>query len=496
MKKTTIALSMKRLLKVLALSAVLTCALASTAFADTVVMYLKCPDGVTTEECIYKDANGETIGIKAKEGDVRPFSAPYAMYPDEGDGDGGCNFDWVPPWDDPQRLDTLFAKREGYPDLATLNPTTRTFKGCKDYLYGFSVTPNGAVGATPYDMVETFNNTGGSFDLPTLWVEIENVPPTAGDDYVDVDEDSQENHLSLYGNDTDPGGSYELKSYTDPPHGTVKPWSYTGVDLEYTPDPDFSGTDSFTYTIQDPSGATDTATVNIRVFQVNDAPSAEDDSYVMGKYGVGLRDLAPGVLGNDSDAESDPLTAVKLSDPSHGTVTLQPNGEFYYALKGSFVGTDSFTYKANDGKGDGNTATVTIKIDSPYTFGTQSVTPTEGATEVARDTGPAATFSQEMDPETLTASTVTLHELTRKKVKKRWRWTWVPVSARVSYDEETQTATLDPYPSDPSALLPAGKKYMATVTTGAKDAAGETFDQDPTKAGAQPKVWTFTTGGS
>jgi VCBS repeat-containing protein len=71
---------------------------------------------------------------------------------------------------------------------------------------------------------------------------------------------------------------------------------------------------------------------------------------------------APGVLGNDSDADSEPLTAVLGSGPSHGTLVLNADGSFTYAPAPDFHGTDTFTYKANDGITDSNVTTVTITV--------------------------------------------------------------------------------------------------------------------------------------
>ena len=58
---------------------------------------------------------------------------------------------------------------------------------------------------------------------------------------------------------------------------------------------------------------------------------------------------AAGVLGNDADPDGDPLTAVLVSGPSHGTLTLNANGSFTYTPNANFNGTDSFTYRASDG---------------------------------------------------------------------------------------------------------------------------------------------------
>ena len=58
---------------------------------------------------------------------------------------------------------------------------------------------------------------------------------------------------------------------------------------------------------------------------------------------------APGVLGNDTDADGDTLTAALVGAPQHGTLTLNPNGSFTYTPASNFTGTDTFTYRASDG---------------------------------------------------------------------------------------------------------------------------------------------------
>lgn len=68
------------------------------------------------------------------------------------------------------------------------------------------------------------------------------------------------------------------------------------------------------------------------------------------------------MLSNDTDADEDTLSAVLLSGPSHGTLTLESDGSFSYAPNADYNGTDSFTYKANDGTEDSNVATVTIAV--------------------------------------------------------------------------------------------------------------------------------------
>lgn len=91
----------------------------------------------------------------------------------------------------------------------------------------------------------------------------------------------------------------------------------------------------------------------------NVAPVATNDAYSV-TVGKTLTVAAPGVLGNDSDVNGNSLTASLVSGPSHGTLTLNANGSFSY--KPSTSDTTSFTYKANDGSADSNTATVSLTV--------------------------------------------------------------------------------------------------------------------------------------
>jgi VCBS repeat-containing protein len=69
------------------------------------------------------------------------------------------------------------------------------------------------------------------------------------------------------------------------------------------------------------------------------------------------------VLANDTDADGNTLTAVKVSDPAHGTVTLNSDGSFTYTPSSGYTGTDSFTYQASDGQNDSNNITVNITVE-------------------------------------------------------------------------------------------------------------------------------------
>jgi hypothetical protein len=121
------------------------------------------------------------------------------------------------------------------------------------------------------------------------------------------------------------------------------------------------------------TGASFVLTVNVTA--QNDAPVSHDD----GVYGVTRsRSLTvssyTGVLANDFDGDHDTLTAIKLTDPSHGTVTLNADGSFIYTPAAGYTGTDSFTYKVNDGTIDSATATVKFNVATGSPFPTIDLT--------------------------------------------------------------------------------------------------------------------------
>ena len=93
----------------------------------------------------------------------------------------------------------------------------------------------------------------------------------------------------------------------------------------------------------------------------NHPPVAVADSYST-PQDTTLTVAAPGVLGNDTDADLNPLTAIKVTDPAHGTLTLGSNGSIGYVPTAGYSGPDSFTYKANDGTADSNTVTVSLTV--------------------------------------------------------------------------------------------------------------------------------------
>ncbi len=122
----------------------------------------------------------------------------------------------------------------------------------------------------------------------------------------------------------------------------------------FTPDPDFFGTDSFTYTITDAGGATsDPATVTLTVSSVNDAPVAADDDGVGFTTPEDTAFTTAAVTANDSDVDHPVIGAsvALVSSVSDGSLVDEGDGTFTYTPDPDFFGTDTFSYTITDAAG-------------------------------------------------------------------------------------------------------------------------------------------------
>ena len=132
--------------------------------------------------------------------------------------------------------------------------------------------------------------------------------------------------------------------------------------FSYTPDAGYQGADQFSYQASDGQADSNVATVTINVgVGASDPPLAADDAYSV-MHDQTLTVAAAGVLANDTSGNA--LTAVSDAAPAHGTLTLNADGSFSYVPASGYVGSDSFTYHANDGTADSNVATVSITVTS------------------------------------------------------------------------------------------------------------------------------------
>ena len=147
----------------------------------------------------------------------------------------------------------------------------------------------------------------------------------------------------------DLGSTLTVTSNTAPLHGTVTV-AAIGTYV-YTPTANYTGPDSFTYTVTDGSGQTATATVNITVGPgpVNDSGTTPANTALTGST----------VLSNDVGTG---LSVTANTAPAHGTVTIASNGTYTYTPTTGYSGPDSFTYTVTDSLGNTGTATVNLTV--------------------------------------------------------------------------------------------------------------------------------------
>lgn len=153
----------------------------------------------------------------------------------------------------------------------------------------------------------------------------------------------------LLANDLNPDGAPLLVSLVDDVSQGTLNLSDDGS-FDYTPpSPAFIGDVTFTYKILDlPNDPPDPRIVSVTL-SVDMPPLAVDDQYDAVEDEVLSISAALGLLENDSDAELDPLSTVLISQPAHGSVSLNAEGSFTYTPEANFAGPDSFSYRASDG---------------------------------------------------------------------------------------------------------------------------------------------------
>ncbi|MBM3599542.1 MAG: tandem-95 repeat protein [Alphaproteobacteria bacterium] len=190
-----------------------------------------------------------------------------------------------------------------------------------------------------------------------------NDAPVANDDAVTGDEDSPRliSAADLLGNDRDPDAGDQLRivSVGDATDGTVA--LTASGDVLFTPNANFHGNAGFAYTIADAGGLTSSSRVAVNVGSVNDDPVAGDDT-ANGYSGETIA-FAPGdLLGNDSDADGDPLTVTGVGNADHGDVAIDAAGRILFTPETGFAGTASFDYRVSDGHGGSDTARVAVSV--------------------------------------------------------------------------------------------------------------------------------------
>ena len=205
----------------------------------------------------------------------------------------------------------------------------------------------------------TFTANDGSLESNVATVSITvasaSGAPTAYSQAVTLKEDSDK-AIKLVGNDPD-GNKLKYKIVNGPMHGTL---SGTPPSVTYRPATNYNGKDSFTFHVSDATHVSNDAVVSITIKPENDAPLASNL-----RFATATRTVITGQL-VATDLDGNSLTYRMISGPDKGTVKINAaTGVFTYTPDKKASGDDDFTYRANDGKTDSNTATVHIIIRNP-----------------------------------------------------------------------------------------------------------------------------------
>jgi len=236
-----------------------------------------------------------------------------------------------------------------------------TFAITTDPTYGTATLSGSEVTYTPNanfygtdSFAYTASNGTYTSDPATINITVEGQDdePTTNDVSASTDEDTAVT-VDLDVTEVD-GDNYSFNIVSQPSNGTLG--SVNGNQVEYTPNQDWNGTDTFTFEATDNrTSGRNVATATITVNPVNDAPLCYSTTASV-DYGSSVT-----INMNCTDVDSSNLTYIISTDPTSGAVSISGNVATYSP---SGHGTDNFQFKANDGELDSNNADVAITINS------------------------------------------------------------------------------------------------------------------------------------
>ncbi|TAL07200.1 MAG: tandem-95 repeat protein, partial [Verrucomicrobia bacterium] len=265
--------------------------------------------------------------------------------------------------------------------IIVAGPTNGSFTSINTNTGAFTYLPNPNFNGT--DAFTFRVNDGSSNSLPAL-VNITVTPvndaPTANGQSVTTPEDTSTN-LLLTATDVD-STNFTFTIVAGPTNGTFTSINTNTGAFTYLPNPNFNGSDAFTFRVSDGSSNSLPALVTINVTPVNDAPTANGQSVTTPE------DTATNLVLTATDVDSTNFTFTILAGPTNGTFTsINTNtGAFTYKPNTNFNGSDAFTFRVNDGSSNSLPALVTINVtpvnDAPTANGQSVTTPEDTATNI------------------------------------------------------------------------------------------------------------------
>jgi hypothetical protein len=190
----------------------------------------------------------------------------------------------------------------------------------------------------------------------------------------------------------------EYTIVSQPGHGTLTVEDATGS-FTYTPLPNYSGSDTFSYKVGNSGGFSNPATAAITLAPVNDPPEATSSAFSVAGDGS-----YSGTLSAD-DIDGDALTYYLTVQGAKGTATVNQNGSFTYTPNQDQSGSDFFAFGASDGTSPSNSGTVTVSITpvaesgAGSDTGSETVTDTTGTNDGTEATSDTDAASETVDTE-------------------------------------------------------------------------------------------------
>ena len=219
----------------------------------------------------------------------------------------------------------------------------------------YTYTPkNGFMGNDTFTYKTNDVYTDSNIATVNIQVHPVNHPPVSNNITFDIEtNDNLTGQLKATDGDGDPV-IYEIKNNTSQGNITLN----SNGTFSYVPAEGFIGNDSFIYTAKDWKDNGNTATVQINIHPENQAPIANNITYIMNKN----ENMTDNIVGTDADG--DPLSYNIKNMPTKGKLTFNDNGTFIYTPNNGFYGVDTFSYTAKDWKNISNTGIVTIEINN------------------------------------------------------------------------------------------------------------------------------------
>jgi len=346
-------------------------------------------------------------------GPSTPAKFKIKLHYTDGSTETSQNFT-VPDW-----FNTSGPSDPGYAVRDGMDRYNTTYSNYKDRdaaaLWGYAVKTNSSKTLQEVTINVT-KNDAGSFNFfggaaTTRGSNVVAGAPTANDDTATTDEDTSTT-VDVVANDGDPDGdALDVSAITNGPgHGTAQVTGASNDTIRFDPGDDATANVSITYQVSDGNGGADTATLNVTVTPINDAPTAADDAATTDEDTSTTVD----VVANDGDVDGDALDVSAVTNgPGHGTarITGASNDTIRFDPGDDATADVSITYEVSDGNGGTDTATLNVTVtpinDAPVVGDSSAATDEDSPVSVGDgDDDDLLVAATDVDDDTLSISTV------------------------------------------------------------------------------------------